>query len=247
MTTSIFKPPTTILVHGVGMSPDHFLLIEVNLTSPTVTWTRPGYDENACVPSFEDQVNQLGQLVSAHAPAVVVGVSGGATLALAAAIANPDGLRLAICHEPLVGANVPELDAIVNASAHTLNSFSQPNPAALATFFQRLYGASWMEMPEPFRKWADRNALAIGNDVAHFASFQPDLDLLRTTRTKVVTTVGSTSQRYRHAVAELLANYGVTVHQLPETSHLATVEAPEAFSAVINTELLNLFTASAQQ
>ncbi len=230
---------TTILVHGVGLWPGTFSSLADRLDGPTVTWTRPGYGSAApsaglAVARFEDQIGALADMVAANAPARVVGVSGGATLALALAISvdAPDGLGSIVTHEPLIGRLEPALDQRVRTAGQQLAA--APSPAAADQFLAGLYGPAWLDLPPEAHEWARAHAHIVCAEVNEFASFQPDTNALSTITVDHLTTVGAESAPDRHRVAALLAGHGARAETIDGSGHLASVDNPDGLAALIN-------------
>jgi len=147
--------------------------------------------------------------------ALVVGVSGGATLGLALASSRP--LVGAVLHEPAVGTLVPGL------LDHVVAGWTAGGVTGFGT---ALYGPSW----DPTMAPADPGA--VGRDLAMFRRFEPAA--LHPDQGPVVVTVGALSPAARHdaawALHELL---GVEVRVLPGTGHFVQRDNPAALVAVI--------------
>ncbi len=75
-------------VPGIGMPDQCFGAVRWKVAVPSATWRRPRYGARLPVGSFDEQVAELTAAVRSLAPTIVVGVSSGATLALAMAM-NP--------------------------------------------------------------------------------------------------------------------------------------------------------------
>lgn len=224
----IERPRALVFVHGVGMWPELFNPIQRSLRGERYLWTRPGYDDCPAVSSFEEQVDALEIVIAKLYPAVLVGVSGGATLALACAIRNAPGLRAVITHEPLVGALQPDLDERVRKAGKTILASQDLDEAR--RFLQRLYGPdSWNTMPYQARDWVETVLPVVANEIAQFSSFQPSLEELGSIEIPHLTTVGSRSGAERHAVAELLSSVGARKAVIDRSGHLVQVDNPEAF------------------
>lgn len=74
---------TIVCVHGVGLWPGLFNDLDFGWTAVSVT--RPGYGRVPVVGDLADHVDFLAEVAARHAPVAIIGVSGGATLALACA------------------------------------------------------------------------------------------------------------------------------------------------------------------
>ena len=111
------------LVHGVGFGPATFAIVarELRRSGPVVAVERRGYGSRAALAPpgrVEDHVDDLVAALDAAdiERAVVAGCSGGATVALAAALLAPDRVAAAVAHEPAVGTLVPELLALISST-----------------------------------------------------------------------------------------------------------------------------------
>jgi len=159
--------------------------------------------------SSGDLAGELDALEPLCKGALVVGVSGGATLGLALA-ARGVGLAGAVLHEPAVGSLLPGLlDPMV--AAYT----SGGAPA----FAAALYGSAWTPAEAP----ADPGA--VGRDLAMFRAFEPAAPA--TGEGPILLTVGELSPPIRHeSVRRLAAAFALPTAVLPGTSHAAHLENP---------------------
>lgn len=221
--------PTLIYATGVGLCPEAFGPVADRVGGEHRFWTRPGYDGRPAPTSFVDQVDDLAVLVVSVAPAWVIGLSGGATLALALGADPPDGLLGIATHEPLVGPLEPVLHARVCAGADTV----AVDPTAVDSFVLGLYGPdSWSLLPVERDDWRRRHAPTIAAELPMFASFAPrSTDL--TPSVPHLTTVGARSGPERHRVAALLAAAGATSVVLDGAGHLALADAPDRYADTI--------------
>ncbi|OHV32671.1 hypothetical protein BCD49_29230 [Pseudofrankia sp. EUN1h] len=142
------------------------------------------------------------------------GVSGGATLGLAALAAGVP-IGAAVLHEPAVGSLLPGLLAPMAAAFET---------GGVAAFGRTLYGDRWRPSDAPL------DPGAVARDLAMFLRFEPAAP--GPTPGPVIVTVGERSPDVRHRAAELLRReLGVTVRVLADCGHAAHLEAPAEFAA----------------
>jgi pimeloyl-ACP methyl ester carboxylesterase len=147
----------------------------------------------------------------------VIGVSGGATLAMALA-GSGASFSGAVLHEPAVGSLVPGLLAPVAAA------FASGGTAALG---QTLYGATW----EPGMSGGQDDATTAG-ELAMFRGFEPTP--LVAGHPPITLTVGERSPVVRHqAATRLAALTGLDVLPVPGAHHFAPHDAPAAFATVV--------------
>ena len=223
--------PTVVFVHGVGLAPSVFEATARALPRRSQFHTRRGYDGTPLPPTFAGQVDALIDACDDAGSCVLVGVSGGATLALAVAVAAPDSLVGAVTHEPLVGALEPELDATVRGAARRLAL----DPAEAPGFLLSLYGAdAWSWLPPAARAWTDGHLDVVAGDVAQFATFAPTCAELESIRCAHLTTVGARSAPSRHRVASMLEAAGAQRRVFAGAGHLVAAEQPELFAETID-------------
>jgi len=235
--------PPVLLVHGVGVGPTAFEPVAERLAGAghrVGVVHRPGYGLAAghLFTPLATQVAALSRLVdslSAGPGVVLVGVSGGATLALLAAIARArtpvaGGAVTVVCHEPLVGPLAPDLHRRVTRAVGEL---------ALGTgrFVRHLVGeATWAQLDANARATTVRRPDLVAAEARAFARVAPTPGDLAAVRLDggLVTTVGEHSGPERHRVAAVLARLsGSRVEVVTGAGHLAQVDAPDAFVAAI--------------
>ncbi|NKY39065.1 alpha/beta fold hydrolase [Cellulomonas septica] len=206
--------PRVVLVHGAGTTAHVWdrvrpLLLDV---ADVVTPERPSTGD------LPRELDALGDVEGA----VVVGVSGGATLGLALA-ASDVPLAGAVLHEPAVGSLVPGL------LDHVLAGWAAGGVAGFGT---ALYGPTWdasMAADDPD---------AVGRDLAMFRRFQPSP--VAPAQGPVVVTVGADSPPARHAAADALRPYGVEVRVLRGCGHFVHHDAPAVLAAAVRDLLRRL-------
>lgn len=167
-------------------------------------------------PSTGDLGREVDFLADAAGGALVVGVSGGATLGLALASSQVP-LAGAVLHEPAVGTLVPGLlDHVVAGYA----------AGGVQGFGLALYGPGWSPSMAP------RDPDSVARDLAMFRAFEPQP--LATGQENVVVTVGADSPPLRHEAAGVLhERLGVEVRVLPGCRHFVQHDHPATLAAVI--------------
>jgi pimeloyl-ACP methyl ester carboxylesterase len=244
-------PDVVVLVHGVGVDARAFDPIVGHLGEhhTVVVPDRRGYESSAHLPLsplFDAQVDDLAALVaslrggatSADARSVtVVGVSGGATVALALAIRHAsNGIAPAgpvVVHEPLLGDLAPRLAARVREGyARTL----RVHPAQASRYVRELVGsATWSRLDDDARARVAARAGLIAAEVPAFLGFRPSWTDLRALRGgPVLTSIGARSASPRWEAADVL---GLMTGRAPvvveAAGHLPQVDAPERFAQLI--------------
>ncbi len=235
---SVVEPGVVVLLHGVGLTPELFDPVRSLLASTVdsiAPLRGPYQSENSQAPS-QPVVVQAGSIIrslDAIGPVLVVGVSGGATLALAIALIGSPNVIGVIAHEPLVGLLADELHSIVTAASVRL---ARTNHAeAVAEFVQTLVGpTTWSTVPEEARHFVDRHASVIRAEVAQFVAFAPTASQLDGRRTPFLVTTGARSPSFRHAAAAALTDATrARSTVIPGAGHLANWEQPQAFAELI--------------
>ncbi|MEV0355154.1 alpha/beta fold hydrolase [Nocardia sp. NPDC050697] len=167
-------------------------------------------------PQSGDLDTEIGFLAPRCAGAVVVGVSGGATLGLELA-ARGVPFSAAVLHEPAAGSLVPGLLGSVAAA------FAEGGTGAFA---RALYGESWHEG----RTTADPATIAA--ELRMFRAFEPR-PLPGGVAARVLLTVGAGSPEPRHrANAALTGLLGVRSRVVPG-AHALHLDHPAALAELV--------------
>jgi pimeloyl-ACP methyl ester carboxylesterase len=229
-----------VLLHGVGIGARSMapLVTSIERTGRrAVALDRPGYGVMPGPATVDEQAAWLvAACRSLDAGRVdLIGVSGGATVALAALCDAPDAFGRVVLHEPLVGPLAPALHAaIVESSAELARD---PSTDALCAFIRRLVGADTMDrLDAGVVDSLVRAAATVRAEVPSFADFAPSpASLRRLCSNDVVTTLGGRREApARSAAAEVLAELaGVAVVVLEGAGHLAQVDDPDALADVM--------------
>ncbi len=203
-----------VLVHGVATG--------------AASWSRvsallEGFDVRVVErPCSGDLETELAALRPVAEGALVVGVSGGATLGLALAAS---GVRLAgaILHEPAVGSLAPGLLAPMAAA------FAE---GGVPGFGAALYGPSWSPEMAP-------DPAAVARELPMFRAFEPAA--ASAGQGPVLVTVGGESSPARHAAAAALHDkLGYPIETLPGCQHFVQWDNAPAFAALIRRVALAL-------
>ncbi len=239
--------PPLLLVHGVGPGPETFVDVARILASSyrVLIVSRPGYGSEAPSPSPPDGL--CGQLAGIWAQAASlgagpyrwVGVSGGATLGIVAAITQPERVACLVAHEPLFGPLASELHDLIVARAVRLSSDATPD-AALG-FVKDLVGESWDGLPAATVESVRARHRVIVEEVPGFVSFAPTTAELAALPMPVTVSVGERSGRARHdAVATGASLIGADVFVVPGAGHLPQVDDPHGFAELVRATLESL-------
>lgn len=240
-------PDVVVLLHGVGVGGPAFAPIATALaaTATVVVPDRRGYGDRAdATPAtgLDDQVDDLAAVVAslraAHGrPPALVGVSGGATLALALALrvaaSGDDPLGPTVVHEPLLGPLAPRLHAAV---VDTYERTVAVDPQLAATYVAGLVGpATWAALEPAERDAVPGRTATIAAEIPHFLGFAPTADALAGLRRHPLwSSVGERSPAGRREAHDVLvALAGATALEVPDAGHLPQVDAPAAFARAL--------------
>jgi pimeloyl-ACP methyl ester carboxylesterase len=226
--------PDIVLLHGVGPGPGtfHRTARDLAVDHRVVVVERPWDPDRP--PTLPDQAAAVDATVAALdlEGCVVVGVSGGATLALALAIRHPERLGGIVLHEPLLGTQVPVLHQRFTDAAHRAATGDE---ATVAVVREVMGERTWNRSSSHLRASIAHAAARIRVEIATFAGFDPSAeDLVGLRSLPVLATVGATSDDARRAVAARLAELaGADVATLVRSGNAAQLDAPEAFAELV--------------
>jgi pimeloyl-ACP methyl ester carboxylesterase len=159
---------------------------------------------------------EIAALIAPATDALIVGVSGGATLGLELA-ARGVGFESSILHEPAVGSLLPGL------LTPMADAYARDGVTGFAT---TLYGPSWR--PE----FGPADPEAVGRDLAMFRGFEPRSPAPGAG--PVLTTVGANSPAIRHAAAAALTErLGYPSSVLAGCAHAVHIDQPRVLAALI--------------
>ena len=174
-------------------------------------------------------------------PAVAVGTSAGATIALDLAVRRPDLVRAVVVHEAA-------WRALRHPSASGLNTLGRMQwlawrgryPEAAETLLRWVYayrdgGSAWDEFPEQWRRTARENGRSVVADLRASMGGYPRSGNLATITAPVVCTYGSRSRGYMRAITSALAQAIPTamVREIDGAAHAVAFDAPGNFVQVI--------------
>ena len=224
--------PPIVLIHGVGFGPETLAPIALALASygPVISVARRGYGERVGVPPAASVAEHVDDVLAVlddagTERAVVAGMSGGATVALALALSRPERVVIAVAHEPAVGSLSPELRALVRGAL---------SAGGGGELLRVLAGAqTWGNLPEDVIAALQACPALVEADARAFLSFEPHLPADPATP-PLVCSVGDRSSALRFTVADrLAARTGAPVAVVPKCGHLPQFDAPEAFARLI--------------
>jgi pimeloyl-ACP methyl ester carboxylesterase len=174
-------------------------------------------------------------------PAVMVGTSVGATIAIDLALRRPDAVRTVIAHEsPWRARRHPSASALKTLVQMWWLARRGRHAAAVAMFLCWAYtyrdgGSAWDVFPETWRRAAQENAKATLADIWIAIGDYPHLRDLARVQTPVVCTYGARSvagmARLTRALARAIPT--ATVREIAGAGHAVAFDAPGAFVEAI--------------
>ncbi|MDY7106906.1 MAG: alpha/beta hydrolase [Actinomycetota bacterium] len=227
-----------VLVHGVGLDGSSFTGLATDLRRvglvPTIV-DRRGYDDRPPCGDLDvhvaDLVAVLAGLDGCDGDVTVVGVSGGATLVLALALAGHHRLGRVVVHEPLLGPAAAEQHRNVTGAISSLGA--TPTAAAVTRFLRTLVTpTTWDGLDEAIRVRAVGRAATIAVEAPGFAAFAIEPDRLGRSPTPITWTVGRSSPAWRHRAAAVARDHGVAVVEI-DGAHTPQLENAARYAATI--------------
>jgi pimeloyl-ACP methyl ester carboxylesterase len=174
-------------------------------------------------------------------PAVAVGTSAGATIALDLAVRWPDLVRAVVVHEaPWRALRHPEVSGLIVLAKMQWLAWRGRYPEAAGTLLRWVYsyrdgGSAWDAFPEQWRQTAQENGKSVVADLKSTMGGYPRVKDLATITVPVVCTYGSRSRGYMRAVTRSLAHAIPTasVREIGGAAHAVAFDAPGNFAQVI--------------
>jgi pimeloyl-ACP methyl ester carboxylesterase len=223
------------LVHGVGFGPSTFARVARELRRAeapgrVIVVERRGYGSRSQLAPpehVEDHVSDLLEVLDAAGieRAVAAGCSGGATIALAAALTAPERVIAAVSHEPAVGSLGPRLLALIEQSLR----------AGGMTLMRALAGPhTWSRLDAVQLAELEACAPIVAADARAYLAWEPPLELAGEAA-PVVCSVGRRSGELRHAIAAVVEQrLGARIAVVEDCGHLVQLDAPLAFAALVS-------------
>ena len=175
------------------------------------------------------------------APAVVVGTSAGATVALDLAVRRPDLVRAVVVHEaPWRAMLHPDPSALGTLARMQWLAWRGRYDDAAEVLLRQVYayrdgGSAWDAFPEEWRRVARQNGRSVVADLRATLRSYPRGRDLATITVPVVCTYGARSRPFMHATTRALAQAmpTATLRPIDGTAHAVPFDAPEAFARII--------------
>jgi pimeloyl-ACP methyl ester carboxylesterase len=175
-------------------------------------------------------------------PAVVVGTSIGATIAIDLALRRPELVHAVVAHESpwRVTRQPPTITQLSALARMGWLSSRGRHPEAAAAFLRFAYtyrdgGTAWDAFPEEWRRTVEENATAALADIRIAISGYPPPNELAAIRTPVLCTYGARSTETMARVTRALARAIPTARtiEIQGAGHAAAFDAPDGFVQVI--------------
>jgi pimeloyl-ACP methyl ester carboxylesterase len=175
-------------------------------------------------------------------PAVVVGTSAGAMIAIDLAVRRPDLVRAVVAHEgPWRFTRrlpaVPQIVSLARVGSFVLRGRQADAADALlrAAYSYRDGGTAWDAFPEEWRRIARENARATLTDFVKSIGNHPSATELATIRVPVVCTYGSRSPEYMFRCIRSLASAipAARIDRIEGAGHAAPFDATANFVQAI--------------
>jgi pimeloyl-ACP methyl ester carboxylesterase len=174
-------------------------------------------------------------------PAVVVGTSAGATIALDLAVRRADLVRAVVVHEAAWRAlRHPDVSGLGTLARMQWLAWRGRYPDAAETLLRWVYsyrdgGSAWDAFPEQWRQTARENGRSVIADLKCSMGGYPRAQGLATITAPVACTYGSRSRRYMRPLTRSLAKAipTATVREIDGTAHAVPFDAPRNFAQVI--------------
>jgi len=174
-------------------------------------------------------------------PAVAVGTSAGATIALDLVIRRPDLVRAVVVHEAAWRAlRHPDVSGLRALARMQWLAWRGRYGEAAETLLRWVYsyrdgGSAWDAFPEQWRQTARENGRSVVADLKSSMGGYPRPRDLATITAPVVCTYGSRSRSYMRPLTRSLAQAIPTasVREIDGTAHAVPFDAPGNFARVI--------------
>jgi pimeloyl-ACP methyl ester carboxylesterase len=201
-------PRRVVLIHGAATTSAVWQKMLPFLTRYEVIAPQRGYSG--------DLDTEIADITPLCHDAVLVGVSGGATLVLELA-KRKVAFHAAVAHEPAAGSLCPRL------LDHVIAGWQQGGVEGFGT---ALYGPSWSLAGAPAAETVER-------DLAMFRKFEPAP--LPPGTSRLLLTTGSLSPAIRaESVAALSEMLPATVRTLPGVAHAVHLERPDLLAGLVD-------------
>jgi pimeloyl-ACP methyl ester carboxylesterase len=236
-----------LLIHPAGSTASTWgdLIGELTGVGRVIAYDRRGYRRSggAVVRSASVHTADAATVVEAlaAAPAVLVGTSAGATVALDLAVRRPDLVRAVVVHETAWRAmRHPSLSGLRTLARMQWLAWRGRYAQAAEVLLRQVYayrdgGTAWDAFPEEWRRTARENGRSVLADLRASMGSYPRAGDLGKIGSPVVCTYGSRSGTDMRSITRSLARAIPTasVREIDGTAHAVPFDAPGNFVRVI--------------
>jgi pimeloyl-ACP methyl ester carboxylesterase len=246
--------PTVVLVHGSGVDYRSWNVVHGLLAQNfrVISYSRRFHWPNKAPRpydsySIDEHVDDLIALISSlnhHQPAMVVGQSSGASIALVAALRKPDLVSCCVAYEPSFGGMLQgeesELERKMGQAwilPMIMSLKNQQNDEAIATLFApTLRGLRFIDLPLSVQRMAAQNASALRAQFLQTGRFTPiGPEELSQISAPTLILRGTDSHEYFRAISAAIANVipYATLKDLPRAAHMFQMDNPAGFCEMV--------------
>lgn len=237
-----------LLIHPAGATASTWGAVVDDLAhlGRVIVYDRRGYRRSGGAPvrSIAQHTADAAALLDKlkAAPAVLVGTSVGATIAIDVARLRPDLVRAVVAHESPwhVTRHRPTLRQVAALSKMAWLASRGRHADAAAAFLRFAYGyrdegSAWDRFPVEWRRAASENAEAALADIRIAIGGYPSAGQLATVDRPVICSCGERSAETMVRVTRALARAVPTgtFRQIPGAGHAAAFDAPSEFAKVV--------------
>jgi pimeloyl-ACP methyl ester carboxylesterase len=237
-----------LLIHPAGATASTWgrLVDDLARIARVITYDRRGYRRSGGEPvrSIASHTTDAAALLQAlgTSPAVLVGLSVGATIAIDVARVRPDLVHSVVAHESPwhVKRHMPTIPQVAALTRMAWLASRGQHADAAATFLRFAYtyrdgGTAWDRFPAEWRSTAAENAEAALADIRIAIGAYPSAEALARVNKPVVCTCGERSAETMVRVTRSLARSIPTAafRRIAGAGHAAPFDAPENFVKVV--------------
>lgn len=235
-----------LLVHGVAFGPSAFSRTAEALEpfARVLVVHRRGYGRSASRlrgGSPEDHASDILDLLDRMEIEKIsgVGVSGGATILAAFAMAHPDRCGAIVLHEPALGPLAPGVHALCERLARSVAAAPSPSAGADLVASALAGSETWGWLGTAGRAEARRSAGMVRQETELQARFAPSAAELSALRdTTVVASIGSRSGGERREAAGVLVRLaGAATVLVPGAGNQPHLENPLGLATLIRSQV----------
>lgn len=238
-----------LLVHGVAFGPAAFERTAQALSPHlrVLVVHRRGYGRSTACPAGarpEDHAADILALLDRLGIDRVnaLGVSGGATILAAFAMAHPERCAGVVLHEPALGPLAPGVHALSTGLARSASAAASPAMGCDLVASTLAGPETWGSLGTGGRAQARRSAAVVRQEMSMQARFAPTAVELSAMRAlPVVAAVGARSGPERREAAGVLVRLaGAVTALVPGAGNLAHLENPLALAALVRGQVATL-------